>query len=53
MGERRPLPPQTQIFAKLGGRGDMRQTENISQIKTVSVFAENIISVKGMSDKNI
>ena len=21
MGERRPLPPQTQIFAKLGGRG--------------------------------
>ena len=31
----------------------MRQTENISQIQTVSVFAENIISVKGMSDKNI
>ena len=29
----------------------MRQTENISQIQTVSVFAENIVSVKGMSDK--
>lgn len=31
----------------------MWQIENISQIKMVSVFAENIISVKGMSDKNI
>ena len=32
---------------------DCHLAENISQIKTVSVFAENIISVKGMSDKNI
>ena len=26
----------------------MRQTENISQIKTVSVFAENIISLENL-----
>ncbi len=31
----------------------MRQAENILQIQTASLFDGNVISVKGMTDKNI
>nr|DAW21783.1 MAG TPA: hypothetical protein [Caudoviricetes sp.] len=31
----------------------MQQAENILQIQTASVFAGNVISVKGMTDKNV